>query len=189
MQIDYHDKVPPSPSPSGACSPNPVAPGTYAGTVTNASTEVIDLGASGGVNDHSDGAGTATIVIAADGSASGTWDMVEQDVFDETAKVDGVTGLADHRESTYTFGGGTVTGTACNLGLAFGTIVVTSCVDSLKGDCTGDPTQFGSSPAPTGLGPPASVNGGHVTWAFHYVEDGDAKVTDDLTVSVSSATP
>ena len=109
------------------------------------------------------------------------------DVFDETAKVNGDTGLADHRESTYTFTNGTVTGTACNLGLAFGTIVVTSCVDSLKGDCTADQPQFGSSPAPTGFGPPASVNGGHVTWAWNYVLNGDAKVTEKLTVDVSNA--
>jgi hypothetical protein len=75
------------------------------------------------VKDRSDGAGTARIVIAADGSASGSWDMVVNDVFDETAKANGVTGLADHCESTHTFSGDTVTGTSCNLGLGCGSIV------------------------------------------------------------------
>jgi hypothetical protein len=183
--IDYHDKVPPTPVPSGACSTSPVAAGTYAGTTDNTGSEIIDQGASGLTVDNATGQGSATIVIAGDGSASGSWDMVVDNVFDETVKVNGVTQLKDHRVSSIDLNDGTFTGTACNLGMAYGTIVVASCIDSIVGDCSGETPDYGASPAPMGLGPPKSVIGGHVTWAWQYRSSGDANIALDLTVSVS----
>jgi hypothetical protein len=190
--IIFHD---PKPSPSitppasaGVCNPNPVAPGNYVGTTTGSSSEIIDLGVSGGVVDTTNAAGKASIVVAADGSLSGTWDMTSNDVFDETAAVNGVVGLKEHRVSTTTYSGA-VGGTACDLELTYGAVVVVSCVSSLTGDCSNDVPPTGTSPAPGGFGRPSSVSGGHVTWTFHYASNGDAQVVYDLIVSVSSSAP
>lgn len=180
--------VSPSPAPSGACSPNPVAPGTYTGTTANTSSEIIDQGSFGKVVATSDGTGAITVVVAADGSLSGTWDLTTHFIFDETAAVDGVVGLKDHRDSTIALTGGAVTGTACNLGLGGGTYRVLACVDSLKGDCTGEPTPPNTTPVPGGLGRPSSVTPGHVTWRWNYTATEPA-VVDDLTIDVTGPTP
>ncbi len=190
--IVYHD---PKPSPTitppaspGVCNPNPVAPGNYAGTTTATSSEIIDLGVSGGVVDTGNAAGKASIVVAADGSLSGTWDMTSNDVFDETAAVNGVVGLKEHRVSTTT-DSGNVIGTACDLVLTFGAVVVVSCVSLLTGDCTGDVPPTPASTGPGAFGPPSTVSGGNVTWTFHYASDSGANVVYDLVVAVSRSAP
>ena len=188
--IIFHTAASPKPStspgPSGVCAPNPVTPGTYTGTTASTFSETIDLGAAfGGVVATTDGTGKATVVVAADGSLSGTWDLVQHEIFDETASVDGTPMLKDHRVATYTMTDGTVSGTACDMGLSYGRIVVTSCIDSLKGDCSDDPMPTGSSPVPLGMGPPSSVTAGGATWKAHYTDEGDANVKSDLTVAVS----
>lgn len=82
-----------------------------------------------------------------------------------------------------------VIGTACDLVLTFGAVVVVSCVSSLTGDCTDDVPPTGSSTGPGGFGGPSSVSGGHVTWTFHYASNAGAQVVYDLIVSVSSSAP
>jgi hypothetical protein len=178
-----------SPGPSGACSPNPVAPGTYTGTSAVTSSEVIDQGAFGKTVATSDGTGATTVVVAADGSLSGTWDLKSHIIFDESIVVNGVTQLHDHRDSVQAYTGGAVTGTACNLELAPGAYSVLSCTDSLKGDCMGEPAPPVRTPAPGGLGRPSSVTPGHVTWHWHYSANDGAAVTADLTIDVAGATP
>jgi hypothetical protein len=178
-----------SPAPSGACSPNPVGPGTYKGTFTATSSEVIDQGSFGKTVATSDGSGAVTVVVAPDGSLGGTWASKSHFVFDETAIVDGVVGLHDHRDSVSSYAGGPVSGTACNLELGPGTYSVQSCVDSLKGDCTGDPAPPNRTPVPGGFGPPSSATPGHVIWRWHYSGDTGAVVSADLTIDVSGQTP
>ncbi len=188
----FHAKADPTPTPpptptSGPCSPSPVAPGTYKGTTTNVSKEVIDQGSFGGVVATDNGSGTAALTIAADGTVDGAWDMTSNDVFDETAVVDGVLGLKDHRVSTSQLTG-SFSGTACDLQVTFLTNKVTSCTDTLKGDCSGDqPPASGTLPG--GLGGPTSVAGGQDTWTYNISSSDGAVVTDTLTVTVSSAAP
>ena len=189
----YHSGVSPkpsvsaSPAPSGACSPNPVAAGTYAGTFTATSSEVIDQGEFGKTVATSTGSGAVTVVVAGDGSVTGTWALKSHFVFDETAAVNGVVGLHDHSDSVSGYTGGAVTGTACNLELGTGTYSVESCVDSLRGDCTGDPAPPNRTPVPGGFGKPSSATPGHVVWRWHYAGSTGAVVVADLTIDVSAA--
>ena len=191
----YHEgaspkpSLPATPAPSGACSPNPVAAGTYTGKMTSSSSELIDQKEFGKTVATSSGSGATTVVIAADGSASGTWNLTMQFVFDETAIVNGVVGLHDHRNSTDTFTNGPVTGTACNLELGPATYAVQSCIDSLKGDCSDEPPPPNTTPVPGGFGPPSAATPGHVTWHRHYAESTGAVVVADLTIDVTASTP
>ena len=178
-----------SPAPSGACNPNPVAPGTYTGTSTLKSSEIIDQGAFGKTVATSDGTGAITVVVAADGSLSGTWDLKSHIISDENIVVNGVTQLKDHRDSIQAYTGGAVTGTACNLGLGSGTYSVRTCMDSLKGNCMGEPAPPLTTPVPGGLGWPSSVTPGHVTWRWNYSSADAAVVTADLTIDVTGPTP
>ena len=155
--------------------------------MTSTSSEVIDQQAFGKTVGTSSGSGAVTVVVAADGSASGTWNLTMHFVFDETAIVDGQVGLHDHSESTTSYTGGAVNGTACNLQLGPGTYSVQSCVDSLKGDCSGDPPPPNTTPVPGGFGPPESATPGHVTWHRHYAESTGAVVAADLTIEVTAA--
>lgn len=191
----FHEGASPKPSlaatpaPSGACSPNPVAAGTYTGKMTSSSSELIDQKEFGKTVATSSGSGATTVVIAADGSASGTWNLTMQFVFDETAIVNGVVGLHDHRDSTDTFTNGPVTGTACNLELGPATYAVQSCIDSLKGDCSDEPPPPNTTPVPGGFGPPSAATPGHATWHKHYAESTGAVVVADLTIDVTASTP
>ena len=193
--IVYHSGASPkpsvsaSPAPSGACSPNPVAPGTYTGTMTSTSSEIIDQGAFGKTVATSAGSGAVTVVVAADGSLGGTWNLKTHFIFDETAIVNGVVGLHDHRDSTSSYTGGAVTGTACNLELGIGTYSVQSCVDNLNGDCTGDPAPPNRTPVPGGFGRPSSATPGKVEWRWHYAGSTGAVVVADLGIDVAGPTP
>ncbi len=179
----------PSPTPSSACGPNPVAAGTYSGHLTSTSSEIIDQGAFGKTVATSSGSGAVTLVVAADGSVGGTWALKSDFIFNESIVVDGVERLHSHRTSTSSYTGGAVTGTVCNLGLAPGTYSVQSCMDSLVGDCTGDPAPPNATPVPGGFGPPAAGSPGHATWRKHFAESEGAVVVADLTLDVSGATP
>ncbi len=179
--------LPASPMPSAPCAPSPVTPGSYTGTVTNTSSEVIDQGAFGKTVATSTASGAVAMAVATDGSVSGTWDMTMRFVFDETATSPGSLTIHDHRDSTASYTGGSVTGTACDLGLAGGTYRVLTCIDSLKGDCTGEPAPP-TSQAPRALGSPLSVTPGHVTWRWTYSDTSPA-VTDLLVLDVAGPTP
>jgi hypothetical protein len=176
-----------SPAPSGACSPNPVAAGAYAGTMTATSSEIIDQAEFGKTVATSSGSGAVTVVVASDGSLTGTWALKSHFVFDETAAVNGVVGLHDHSDTVSGYTGGAVTGVACNLELGIGTYSVESCVDSLRGDCTGDPAPPNRTPVPGGFGKPSSATPGHVIWHWHYEGSTGAVVVADLTIDVTAA--
>ena len=180
---------PASPAPSGACGANPLAAGTYSGQLTSTSSEIIDQGKSGKTVATSSGSGAVTLIVAADGSVGGTWALTSHFIFDETAAVDGVVGFHDHRDSTSSYTGGAVSGTVCNLGLEPGTYSEQSCIDSLKGDCTGDPAPPNRTPVPGGFGPPSSGTPGHAIWRKHYADSTSAVVVADLTFDVSTTTP
>jgi hypothetical protein len=179
---------PASPAPSGACSPSPVIPGKYTGTIANTSNEVIDQGAFGKTVATSTASGAIAMVVAPDGSVGGTWDMTMKFVFDETATSPGSISIHDHRDFTASYTGGSVTGTACNLGLAGGTYRVLTCMDSVNGDCTGEPVPPTTTPAPGGLGSPSSVTPGHVSWRWTYSES-EPVVTDLLVLDLAGPTP
>ncbi len=180
---------PASPTPSSACGPNPVAAGTYSGQLTSTSSEIIDQGAFGKTVATSSGSGAVTLTVAADGSVGGTWALKSDFIFNESIVVDGVEQLHSHRTSTSSYTGGAVTGTVCNLGLAPGTYSVQSCMDSLSGDCTGDPAPPKATPVPGGFGPPAAGSPGHATWRKHFAESEGAVVVADLTLDVSGTAP
>src|SRR6185312_10337313 len=105
-------------------------------------------GSFGKIVTHSDATGPITVVVAADGSLGGTWSLTSHETFDENVSANGVT-LNDHRDSTLAYAGGVVTGTACDPRLQGGSVRVLRCVDSIKGDCSGErpPT---STPVPLG---------------------------------------
>jgi len=196
--IVFHDQASPPPSPSaqpspassGGCSPNPVAPGTYTGTITNTSLETIDISNGSTIGKTvatSGGDGPATVVVAADGSVSGSWTQRVHFVFDETAGVAGSLTVKEHRDEVMDYTNGTVIGSACQLALGSATLKIVSCTSLLKGDCSGDPVPSGPS-AGFGItmGAPSAIGGGSVTWTWQYTETGGAPdVSDTLTLKVS----
>lgn len=191
----FHAKPKPTPTPPQTPPATPAAsascgvqPGSYTGTTANVSSETIDQGTFGATVDHTTGAGTITMSVARDGSVTGEWTMRTADIFNETASANGVATVKYHRESTTDFAG-SAGGSVCALQLTFTSVKVVSCVDSVKGDCSGEGVPTGTSPAPGGLGGPSSTSAGQATWTFHYSSDAGAVVADDLTISVKNATP
>jgi hypothetical protein len=182
-----HDKAKPtpapstSPAPSGACSPNPVAAGSYSGTFTMSSTTVLAVGTDprGSVTTDK-GSGPLNMTVSPDGSLAGTFQYEVQS--DEVINA----GLAsDEMVATYTVSGSTVGGTACNMILALGTAVSTSCHDQVFGDCSGGSISLAGRQL--SIGTPTSTGAGRVTWGFQNdtkVGDGP-DVSTTLTVSVS----
>ncbi len=197
--IVFHDQASPPPSPSappaspassGGCSPNPVAPGTYKGTITNTSLETIDISNGSTIGKTvatSDATGPATVVVAADGSVSGTWSQRDHFVFDETAGVAGSLVVKEHRDEVMDITDGKIVGSACQLALGNATIKIVSCTSLLKGDCSGDAAPGGSSGGVgIPLGAPSAISPGSVTWTWHYAETGgQPDVSDTLTLKVS----
>jgi hypothetical protein len=178
-----------TPAPSGSCSPSPLPAGTYTGTITNKSLETIDISNGSTIGKTvatSDGTGAATVVVAADGSVGGTWTLRASFVFDETAGSSGALVIKDHRDEVYDYSGGSMAGTACALSLVPATIRIVSCMDSLKGDCSGDPPPGSSAGFGVKMGAPSAVSPGKVTWTWQYAETGgQPSVSDTLTLSVS----
>jgi hypothetical protein len=191
--LTYHGQASPAPSrpaspaPSGACSPNPVAAGTYGGTVTSTSRESIDIGAAnlvGNVLATSQGTGPAAIVIAADGSVSGSWSLRTELLFHEKVESSGAV-VDDLRDEVYDSTGTSIGGAACDLKVGFGGISVVSCTDSLKGDCSNEPQPPGATQL-VDFGPPSSITAGNFTWTWSYTETGgQPSITATFTLSVS----
>jgi hypothetical protein len=183
----YHDKAKPtpapstSPAPSGACSPSPVAAGSYSGTFTMSSTTVLATGANPRASVTTDnGTGPFNLTVAPDGSLTGSfsYQVNEDDVINDGA-------VQDEMVSSYTMSGATVGGTACNMVLAFGTSVTTSCHDRVLGDCSGGSISLAG--LQMSIGAPTSIGAGHVTWRFQNDTNvgGGEDITTTLTVSVS----
>ncbi len=186
----FHERVKPTPgpsvtpAPSASCHPNPVVPGTYTGTITNTSSETIDLGVSGGLVATTSGSGKATMTVAADGSVTGSWDLAQHLASDEIAKVDGSIHMEDKRAADFTYTAGTMFGTACALMLTFGNYTQVTCKSSLVGDCMNEPPPPHANATLSGLGAPSSVAGGHVVWTYTYASSTGAIVKDLLTIDV-----
>lgn len=188
----YHAKASPAPSrpaspaSSGGCSPNPLA-GTYSGTATSTSKETIDIGNTnlvGNVLATSDGTGPATVVIAADGSVSGSWSIRTHLLFHEVVMSYGA-GVDDLRDEVYDSTGTSVSGPACDLSVGFGGSSIVTCTDSLKGDCSSE-GQVPRGTQQTKIGPPTSVTGSNVTWTWNYSETGgQPSITATFTLSVN----
>ncbi len=182
----YHGTASPAPSrpatppPSGACSPNPVAAGAYSGTVTSTSKETIDIGNDGSLIGTTvattDGSGPATLLVAPDGTVSGTWNLETHLDFDEIAAVKDSISIHDHRVEVDDYVGTTIVGTACDLGLSTASIKVVSCTDSLKGDCSRDPPPSHPGGFVVQLGAPTAGAAGSVSWTFRYNETGGQPV-------------
>jgi len=192
--IVFHDQgsprptpsAPPSPAPSGACSPNPLA-GTYAGTATSTSRETIDIGNAnlvGNVLATSTGSGPATIVIAPDGSVSGSWSIRTHLLYHEVVMSYGA-GIDDLRDEVYDSVGTSVAGPACDLSVGFGGISIVTCTDSLKGDCSNE-AQPPRGTQQIEVGAPTSVAPTSVTWTWTYTETGgQPSITATFTLAVS----
>ena len=197
--IVFHDQAspppspsaPPSPASSGGCSPNPVAPGTYTGTMTTTSLETIDISSSdastvGKTVATSKGSGPANVIVGADGSVSGSWTMHVTFVFDEFVGSSG-TVLKEHRDEVMDYSAGTIVGSACQLALGNATLKIVSCTSLLTGDCSGDPVPGGpSSGFGVPLGAPSSIGPGTVSWTWQYTETGgQPSINATLTLAVS----
>ena len=106
----YHASPPPTPAPvvtpvpSPACA-HPLPVGSYRGT--NTSSETIKNRPS---VTRERIKGPVVLVVAADGSVTGSWSYTSRYVYDAT-----VSGLHHHHESTTAMDGGTVSGTACGV--------------------------------------------------------------------------
>jgi hypothetical protein len=186
----YHDKASPepsrpaSPAPSTACG---VASGNYSGTVSSTSKETIDIGNTnlvGNVLATSDGTGPAAIVVAADGSVSGTWSARTHLLFHEVVMSYGA-GVDDLRDEVYDSVGTSIGGPACDLSVGFGGLKIISCTDTLKGDCSDDPQPPGGAQL-VEIGRPTAVTGSSVTWTWAYTETGgQPSINATFTLSVS----
>ena len=166
----FHDKVPPTPSPSTAssgstaCAANlPV--GTYTGTITSKSTTIvppgqIDLGESGGVNDTA--TGPLTVTVAPDGTIGGTFKMtmLEHHVYEGLAK-----GTTD---TTIEQQGAGVSGTLCSLTLTFASETTTDCKATGHGTCgaVGMTIPLAGLVPPLPMGAPTTVSAGTLTWSI-----------------------
>ncbi len=168
--LDYHGPKPPSPSPSaatavaGACGVGLPA-GTYAGTLTFESTTTvppgtIDLGESGTTTDQ--GAGPVTVIVAPDGSLSGSFQetLTTHQVFEGPGK-----GSTD---TTMDLQGAGVSGTLCQLTLSFASEVITSCRAMGYATCgsVGRTIPLAGLVPALPLGAPTSA-GGTLTWTVH----------------------
>jgi hypothetical protein len=186
----YHGKASPAPSrqaspvPSSACG---VAPGSYSGTVSSTSKETIDIGNAnliGNVLATEEGTGPATIVIAADGTVSGTWSARTHLLFHEVVMSSGA-GIDDLRDEVYDSTNTSISGPACDLSVGFGGSKIISCTDTLKGDCSNDRPRPGGTQL-VEIGRPTSVTASSVTWTWTLSETGDQPVINaTFTLSVS----
>ncbi len=122
------------------------------------------------------------MVVATDGTVSGTWDLTWTQIFDEQVTVGGISSKKDHRVATYQDSDGVLSGDVCGLALTGGSLRTLSCVDSLKGDCSSDPAP--PSQNFPNLGRPTSVIGDTATWTSVFTEGG-TNVHSTLTLTVS----
>ena len=142
--IVFHDKAPPTPSPSttpsgsGACGVTLPA-GTYTGTVSfdldsPATSELPD-------DTQTTMRGADTLHVAADGTVTGDYDMHGVLIEDTT-----VGQTHDHSESSWDITGVELGGTLCAMTSAGGQVGPLTCHSSLFGDCSGSAPPIGESP-------------------------------------------
>ena len=169
VDIRYHEKAQPSPSPSvtpsgsGACPTQ--SPGTDQGSLTIKSTTIvapgqIDLGEHGGENDA--GQAPLSVAVAADGSLSGQFTLTLQHHFEAQ-------GISVGTKDTTVVENGSVGGTLCALALRFLNETITACT------ATGVEADLGCGPVNTkidltGLMPPEpmgtpTVSGKTLSWS------------------------
>jgi hypothetical protein len=161
-----------SPAASGQCATSLPA-GTYQGTLTEDSTTIVppgqvDLGESGGTNDH--GTGPLTVTVAPDGSLGGTFSVtvLDHQVFQGLAQ-----GTTD---TTMLEQGAGVSGTLCNLVLTFASETATDCHATGHGTCgsTGITIPLAGLVPPLPIGAPSSVAPGSLTWSISAENGADA---------------
>lgn len=174
----YHGQASPkpsasaSPAPSGSCATSLPA-GTYQGTLETSVTTIvppgqIDLGEHGGDNDH--GSGPLTVVVAPDGTLSGSFSQTMAMHFEASGLAVGTT------DTTVVETGAGVSGTLCSLTLAFASETITACTATGKATCGGvgqTMSLAGLVPA-LPLGAPTSVAGGKLTWSISNESSVDA---------------
>ncbi|HEY2888249.1 MAG TPA: hypothetical protein VGJ17_06510, partial [Candidatus Limnocylindrales bacterium] len=156
-----------------------VKAGTYAGTVTSTSKETIDIGNAnlvGNVLATSEGSGPAAIVIAADGTVSGTWSARTHLLFHEVVMSYGA-GIDDLRDEVYDSTNTSVSGPACDLSVGFGGTKIITCTDTLKGDCSDDPQRPGGTQL-VEIGRPTAVTASSISWTWSYTETGGQPSVD-----------
>lgn len=186
----FHDKVPPSPSPSANTSGSTACgltlpAGTYYGTITSESTTIvppgqIDLGESGGSDDTSKG--QLTVTIAPDGTLGGTFTMtmLEHKVYQGPAK-----GTTD---TTIEQQGAGVSGTLCTLTLTFAAETITDCRATGHGTCgaVGKTIPLAGLVPPLPMGTP-TVSTGTMIWSIS-TENGFDSGFGGLSAEVQSTT-
>ncbi len=144
VDLQYHEKAPPTPSPSttpsgsGACGVTLPA-GTYTGTVSfdldsPATSELPD-------DTQTTMRGADTLHVAADGTVTGDYDMHGVLIEDTT-----VGQTHDHSESSWDITGVELGGTLCAMTSAGGQVGPLTCHSSLFGDCSGSAPPIGESP-------------------------------------------
>ncbi|HEY7132899.1 MAG TPA: hypothetical protein VH440_11640 [Candidatus Limnocylindrales bacterium] len=170
----YHDQPPatpappPSAAPSGSCDLGTIAAGHYRGTFHE--TVVTTLGGISSVDTH-DITGPVDLTVAPGGAVSGTFSYVDQE-----HQIIDVGHTHDVHESTAEMTGGTARGSACDLELAFGHVVLTKCHDQVLGDCLGGSGSQFSLVLP--LGSPARSDAGHLVWTQRH--DDKQETGDDV---------
>jgi hypothetical protein len=179
VDLKYHEKAPPTPSPSttpsgsGACAVTQPA-ATDQGSLTIKSTTIIppgqiDLGEHGGENDA--GSAPLSVAVGADGSLSGQFTLTSQNHFEAQ-------GISQGTEDTTVVENGSVGGTLCALALRFLNETITAC------KATGVQAELGCGPVNTTidltglmpaepLGAP-TVSGKTFTWSISYENGFDA---------------
>jgi hypothetical protein len=187
----FHDKLPPSPSPSAnssgstACGVTLPA-GTYDGTITSKSTTIvppgqIDLGESGGTNDS--GTGPLTVTVGRDGTLGGNFKMtmLEHQVYQGLAK-----GTTD---TTVEQQGAGVSGTLCSLTLTFASETITDCHATGHGLCgsVGVIVSLAGLVPALPMGAPTSVSAHTLTWSISSETGFDASF-GGLSAEVQSTT-
>ena len=174
----FHDKLPPTPPPSAspssssACAVSLPA-GTYSGTFKIDSTTLvpsgqIDLGESGGDNEH--GTGPVTVSVEPDGTLGGTFSvsLLLHQVYQGLAK-----GTED---TTIEEQGAGISGTLCSLSMTFASETTTSCKATGYGTCggVGDTVSLVGLVPALPLGAPTSSAPGSLTWSLSTETSTDA---------------
>ncbi len=161
-----------TPGATSACAVG-IPVGTYTGTLRIDSTTIvppgqIDLGESGGDNNH--GTGPLTVSVRPDGTLGGTFKVSAQihQVFQGLAK-----GTED---TTVDEQGAGISGTLCSLTLTFASVTTTSCKATGYATCgeVGNTVSMAGLMPPVPLGGPTSSAPGTLTWSVSTEKGVDA---------------
>jgi hypothetical protein len=197
--IRFHGKNQPTPVPTASPAPSgetactaTLSTGSHTGTLTDDQATIIGLGTiDQGDSDSFSEHGTAplTVSVGVDGTLSAS--------FVETIQHHEVYNSLGTRDETRVRDG-TLSGTACNLIVAFIDSTTTSCIATgaaaiYCSGVTGHTVQLGGLVPPLPLGPPNSTAGGQLTWTLsseHSFADlgmeGSGEVQDMFTVTISN---